>query len=146
MNMTSANAERWGDYSTIQSKYNEPDVIFFVGSFGKLGKTRSWVTKMTMNPDYTQTNSVSLFSNGVSAFPNPTSEMINILFSTDSYQICDFRILDLSGKLIDDVYIHRVKSGENMFSFNVSHLPAATYILEISGSRGYYSSQKFVVE
>lgn len=62
---------------------------------------------------------------GVNAFPNPTTEFLNITFSdSQNYQI---QVFDLLGKVVLQMQSHQVAN----YELNVSNLETATYIILI---------------
>ena len=64
--------ERWGDYSGIQRKYNEPGKVWATGSYGSITRVNgTWVSELT-SPD---TNIMSI------ALPDSVS--------TTAFQLCD---------------------------------------------------------
>lgn len=143
MNMTSSNAERWGDYTCMQKKYNEPDFIFFVGSYGVFYSTYSWISILTLDTAYLGIGQVQ--QNDALLFPVPASQRIQVRFKLSEPQFCSFSIYSMDGKLIDEIYSDKVLAGENEFSFDVSSLSDGMYILLISGSEEFSSSKKFTV-
>lgn len=75
--------------------------------------------------------------------PNPAKEYINLtydLLSPAAYM--NVRILDMNGKLYQNLRFDNVKAGTH--TFDVSDLPVGTYLLGINTPQGYKVS-KFVV-
>ncbi|MBN2730410.1 MAG: T9SS type A sorting domain-containing protein [Bacteroidales bacterium] len=143
MNLTSSNAERWGDYTCMQRKHNEPEFIFYAGSFGMSNDTRTWISKITLDTAYLSINEFTDFEAKI--YPVPASERVQVLFETADPQQCVFTIYSIDGALVGEVLTQRVKAGKNEISFDISTLKNRVYILVISGSKGYTFSKKFLV-
>jgi hypothetical protein len=143
MNMTSSNAERWGDYTCMQRKYNEPQFVYFVGSYGIYYTSYSWVSKLTLDTAYLGIEET--VQNNAVMYPVPASERLEVRFEIKTPQVCTFRIYSVTGKLVDEILANRVKAGENEISFDISTLNSGTYVLVIAGNKGYSFSNKFLV-
>jgi hypothetical protein len=75
--------------------------------------------------------SVSIYENPelnfeINAFPNPTSDYLNVVISGRNYDKMIYSLFDVSGKLIDSRHIVS-ENTEVIFS----HLPVAVYVLRI---------------
>ncbi len=144
MNMTSAIAERWGDFTTMQLKYNEPHIVYFTGSFGRVGRTRTWVSKIFVPIHGLSTEKFDLPKNEIRVFPNPVQENVNLHFSIEKTQACTFELYDINGQLVAKLLNAKVKKGENQFVFDISHLSQGVYVLKIKGNLGFEKSEKVV--
>ena len=56
-----------------------------------------------------------------------------------------FSLYDVNGKLVDDIVEDRVKAGQNKFGFNVSHLAAGVYFLQMSDRNNVVKNEKIIV-
>lgn len=75
--------------------------------------------------------SVSIYENpelnfDISAFPNPTSDYLNVVISNGTYDKMQYLLFDITGKLIDS---RQIVSEQTEIVF--SHLPVATYYVKI---------------
>ncbi len=75
--------------------------------------------------------SVSIYENpelnfDISAFPNPTSDFLNVVISNGTYDNMAYFLFDVTGKLIDS---RQIVSEQTEILF--SHLPVATYYVKI---------------
>jgi hypothetical protein len=145
MNMTTDLAERWGDYTTIQIKHDEPWIAFFVGSYGHASRTRTWLSKILL-PDNVAIQPEQMKLHEAKLFPNPVNEFFTTEFYVDNAQVCSFEIFDNKGSLVDVIIKHRVKAGANQFSFNIGDMNAGIYFLHIMGNDGFVAKEKFIVE
>lgn len=85
-----------------------------------------------------------LFEGKVSVYPNPASEQLNILFTSQEEFAIDVTIVDLNGKeLLSEN--HFVKQGENRLSYNLKRFGQGIYFLHLRGEQGVLS-YKLVVK
>jgi hypothetical protein len=75
--------------------------------------------------------SVSIYENpelnfDISAFPNPTSDFLNVVISNGTYDQISYLLFDVTGKLLDS---RQIVSEQTEILF--SHLPVATYYVKI---------------
>jgi hypothetical protein len=75
--------------------------------------------------------SVSIYENPdlnytINAFPNPTSDFLNVVISNGTYDKMQYLLFDVTGKLIDS---RQIVSEQTEILF--SHLPVATYYVKI---------------
>jgi len=74
------------------------------------------------------------------AYPNPVSDIINILLD-DRYQNVNIQIFRIDGKKVYDA----AKTGSgNLISINVNHLPTGVYIYKLTSFGQIFRSGKFV--
>lgn len=74
-------------------------------------------------------------------YPNPTTNILNIEFSTTDIEKIKFDIFDLNGRLIKT--ISQENSNQNNQKINVEDLQTGTYILVINTGK-YTSTHKFI--
>lgn len=84
-----------------------------------------------------------LFSD-LTVYPNPVHSTANIKFQLPSSKMVDFRVFDLTGKVVRQYLNQSMNEGEAQFEFNVSGFPAGTYFMTVE-SEGNYNVAKFVV-
>jgi hypothetical protein len=77
-------------------------------------------------------------------YPNPTSDKLNIEFTTEQSQTVEFELLNVNGQI---VYSYKLDStsGNNLLFFNTSQFPAGLYTLKIKQDK-VVSAQKIVLE
>lgn len=86
-----------------------------------------------------------LFSEGgLSLYPNPASQLLNLRFSLDKNVNASIQIVDMQGKVI--ITQQRMNSmGENNWQIEIGHLPTGVYVLRlITDSQNY--QKRFVKE
>lgn len=134
--------ERWGDYTNIQRKYDEPGVFWLSGSFGAAdNKPATWVAEIK-NGD-TRTFSVSSKTYNpvlgrMIVFPNPMSNTFTTeLTLTSDYNNISFELYNMEGKLIANLLTApNLAQGQHTFSFNTGALATGTYLLSVKLADG----------
>jgi len=137
--------DRWGDYTSIQVKYNEPQFVYFSGSYGKVEQQRTWVSKIEIPLDALQSKDIVEEKQfPATVFPNPMTDIISVDFEIDKPQVCFFKLYDAQGNLIETIFAKKVKQGSNLFSMNLAHLSSGIYTLRIEGEKGYQHNHKIL--
>ncbi len=67
----------------------------------------------------------------VTAYPNPASHELTIVFFLERFENVSVKIYDLSGKMVQDVVQSRMPPGELRVSTNIESLPAGMYVAEV---------------
>lgn len=78
-----------------------------------------------------RTVSISLSAFGLQLYPNPTNDVVNVLFEAGKYNT--LTVTDISGKVLQQV---KISSDENSLTVSLGDYPAGTYLLRLSGSGG----------
>ena len=146
INMLDSPTDRWGDYTTVQVKYNEPNIAYFSGSYGQLNQQRTWISKLLLPLESLDVKEIKTTKTTVKVYPNPTKEVVHVQFEIDQPQICYFNLYDGAGKLMQTVYAKKVKPGTNLFSMNLDNLPKGHYTIEVKGDKGFHIVQKVLVD
>lgn len=81
---------------------------------------------------------------GLSVFPNPTENELNVRFSVNNAQTSLFQIQDLSGKLLS-TYTINSNPGSNLVLLETKGLSSGMYFLKVSGNNGQQTVQ-FIVK
>ena len=68
-----------------------------------------------------------------SVYPNPVSEQINLHINSAAGNKVTIRLFNLKGELVQQSET-QLSAGDNLTSLNVSYLPAATYMLQVSSA------------
>jgi len=119
---------------TIVANFN---TIYFGGQFQKnVGDTLGQVGSIILDPNSIKEASNTLAE--ISAFPNPTSNVI--LFSSAENKIDEVKIFDAKGKLV-----FQAKGDNKVLKVSVSSSPSGIYMADVYTKAGK-SSLKFVKE
>lgn len=123
--------ERWGDYTSIQRKYNTNNEFWLAGSFGRSNNSAgTWVSKITINDPLVSVKE----NNGVNtsfAFPNPVSDEITIPFKTTQDGVISLKILDALGKEVLLIENYQ-KQGNQQAIIDVKDFKSGLYFYSIS--------------
>ena len=134
-------AERWGDYTDIQRKYDEPGVVWACGSYGdSMGRNNVWISKLNVNNELL---SVSDFM----VYPNPVETSINVVINFPSDDNVTIQLTNSLGVVVKELKDQAVTSGVAKFLLNTAEFSAGFYLLAVydkSGKSIY--EQKLVVK
>ncbi len=127
-----ARHERWGDYTGIQYKYNEPGTLWIVGSFGNENKVNgTWIGKLKV------TDKVNVeFKLPVNVFPNPLISSTALGFNLDKNENIKAELYDVSGQLVKQIFSGELPEGYNELYFESSLLAHGMYYVFIKGEDG----------
>jgi hypothetical protein len=82
---------------------------------------------------------------GVSLYPNPAQDNINLEFGSAQRFEAAAKIVDLTGKTVMNLSNLQVNGGLNTISANISNLNKGIYLMVVEGSKGRIS-QRFIVK
>ncbi len=139
--------ERWGDYSGIQRKYNEPNTAWLAGSYAYPSQAyRTWLAKV-VNSDSAVVSSVTSPSAPINAvvYPNPANEKFNLELEVPKDNYLYFTLLDADGRLVRNLLEGHFKTGTANFSFNTQYLPGGIYFLHIKDKNNLLGTQRLVI-
>lgn len=150
LNILTGTSERWGDYTGLLQKYNEPCAAWSVGTFAKSNNTYgAWITEIRstasdcmnavgINEPHSEIN--------VGLFPNPVLDQLTIDFILEDSESITVSVFDLRGKLVKTVYKDETKKGNNRLTLATNIFNPGHYILSIGTSSGNLKSMPFVKE
>ena len=141
------NIDRWGDYSGIQRKYDDPCRTWISGMFGKIGSNGSWISSISTS-DTCREPLPHLFlepayNQGV-LFPNPSKNFVNYDFSLEENLDLKISIFSIEGKLVTVLYNDLVNSGPNRLSFDITKLRVGSYLLIIENNDNRLFTKKLI--
>ncbi len=139
-------AERWGDYTGIQRKYNEKGICWLNGNWADANKqNRTWIARLQSN-DAKLAFTRPIENTAITVFPNPATNWVNVDFEIEQNTMLTFSIYTVDGKLVKSLYRDAAKPGLNRFGFDASQFAKGIYLLTITSKKGQVASQKVVVE
>jgi len=142
---TSDSLERWGDYTGISRLHScgHPS-IWLSGSYGTTDhKWNAWNAEV--HDQSSQGIAETGSNNGLKIFPNPITETFSVEFTLGENTVLNISLLDISGKLVKELYSGGALKGENNFSFCRSSLSKGVYFLQIKDKAGIFRNEKIVV-
>ncbi|MFN8322637.1 MAG: T9SS type A sorting domain-containing protein [Chitinophagales bacterium] len=140
--------ERWGDYTGIQKKYNEPNTAWLAGSFVFPTQAyRTWIAKI-VNTDSSVISGVQpvAVNKPATVFPNPTTEKFSVRFDLPTDNFTRFTLLDANGQTVRVLLEDRMKGGSSVFSFNTQYLGPGVYFLQISDQGKLLQTEKVIIQ
>ena len=149
--------ERWGDYSGIQQKYNEPCKVWANATYGGSdNRNRTWIVELMSDSTCREPSPIlppepadSIVYNGEyngKIFPNPVYDMLSFALTADEDSDIVIDVMDMRGRLVKQLYNGMVKQGENILSFTNHYLNNGMYVLWVKKGDEVLYSEKFVVE
>jgi hypothetical protein len=154
VNVLPSNNERWGDYSGVQRKYNEPGKVWAATSYGKKTKigtfwynvTGTWITEL-LNQSLVSVKPVNPSESlSVRTYPNPCSDLVFVEFDLNELSLVRISLFDVNGCLIKKLFDGDVKAGQNRLSFSTEWLKKGMYFVQISDSKKLFSTQKIIIQ
>ena len=68
----------------------------------------------------------------IEVYPNPVKELLNVEFSANHSQDVTIKLIDLTGKTVQEFHNGDIAFGSNRFTFSLNpNLPKGTYFIEI---------------
>ncbi len=133
--------ERWGDYTDVQRKYNEPGVVWVCGSYGDdRNYNNVWVAKLKAK------NDLFVIEDFVT-YPNPVTEMFRVGAVFPNDDVVTIQISDLAGSVVKEMDNLEVNAGPMKFLVNADGISSGLYILSIFNEKDEnIYSEKIIVE
>jgi hypothetical protein len=124
-------AERWGDYTCIQKRYNNEKEFWLVGSYGKsTNGVGTWISKITMSDPQVGIKDAPKPLNPGQAYPNPVSDVLTIPFAIQADGEVLIEIRDASGRLVFTINEEQLKGQQKAF-INISGYNTGIYFYTI---------------
>lgn len=80
----------------------------------------------------------------IEAYPNPASERLNILISSEDGNIANINLIDITGKIVQSINSYNLSSGKNSIQLRTGNLPSGTYILKVNTNETIKSKKIFI--
>jgi hypothetical protein len=75
------------------------------------------------------------------ASPNPFENNLNISFSLKKNTKIEINLLDINGKIVEQIVNEKMESGDHAFNTNTSNIIAGQYVLQIKVNKQIYSTK-----
>ena len=133
-------AERWGDYTDIQRKYNEPGVVWLCGSYGdSLGKNNVWISKLKVKNGL-------IVKDKFLVYPNPVESSVEVSITFKDDDQVTIQLIDVKGSVVKEILNEPVYKGNARFLLNTEELSSGVYFLTVYDQKGQkIDSQKIIV-
>ncbi|MEL6803625.1 MAG: T9SS type A sorting domain-containing protein, partial [Bacteroidota bacterium] len=90
------------------------------------------VSFFQLGGDLVSTPTVAPAEMAFSAFPNPTSDQLNLQFDLPQSGRISYSLLDLHGRVVDQADLGLRSAGEQRETIQLAGLPAGTYLLRLT--------------
>jgi hypothetical protein len=118
-------AERWGDYTDIQRKYDEPGVVWLCGSYGDANNRNNvWIAKLKAKNDVVKIE-------GFVTYPNPVADMFKVATVFPEDDVVRLILTDLEGRIVKELKDVAVEAGGKKFLVRTDGLSSGLYVLAI---------------
>lgn len=146
INVLPDSIERWGDYTAIQRRYNDPEAAWLSGSFGfkqtinTSPNHRTWVGEVRTSANAVGDLPVLENGRGIT-FPSPVRKTFQL---AEDGRIRHWTLLDISGRSVASQVV--VEKNGSQVSFDVSRLPQGVYQFSATLDDGRQVSDKISVQ
>ncbi len=145
INVLADTIERWGDYTGIQTKYNEQGICWLSGNFGDAGGSNRTVVARVKATDVTLgSKQIGKDVHSV-LYPNPVVNYATVEFSVSSRMAITVEVGSIDGKYLKDILVDIAKPGLNQLRIETETLPNGTYFVNLKSNEGIIKTHKFVV-
>lgn len=150
-------ADRWGDYTGSQPRYNHPGRVWVTTSYGVLKKIgyfhrkiqTTWVSELSSQYD-DSTTTVPEIQNRMkaNAYPNPVpeNEIVFVELETNQMQWASMKVYDMQGRKIKTLMKGYLEPGKHQVTFNTQQLNPGMYLFVIRAEGKQITTKKIVVE
>jgi hypothetical protein len=134
-------AERWGDYTDIQRKYNDPGVVWICGSYGdSLGRNNVWISKLKVKNGL-------IIKDKFLVYPNPVESSVEVSITFKDDGQVTIQLVDILGSIVREISNEPVNKGNAQFLLNTEGLSSGVYFLSVFDQEGEKTnSQKIIVK
>ena len=109
--------------------YHEPTATLLAATYGRSLYTVEVDLEVAVN---------ELLQNDleVTVFPNPFIENFNIKITNEIIQNLEVKVLDVNGRLVENIFSGKLSKGEHLFSFGKKEWSSGIYFLQIKNEIG----------
>lgn len=145
INVLADTIERWGDYTGIQTKYNEKGICWLSGNFGDASGSNRTVVARVKATDLTLGSKQIVKEVHSVLYPNPVVNYATVEFSVNSRMTITVEVGSIDGKYLKDILVDIAKPGLNQLRIATESLPNGTYFVNLKSNEGIIKTHKFVV-
>jgi hypothetical protein len=121
--------ERWGDYTGIQYKYNEPGTIWLVGTYGNDNRINgTWIGKLKVTDKIEIASDIPL-----KIFPNPIKTQTSIGINLTNTEEITIELCNEAGQIIKEILKKEMPEGYNEIYFSSDDLAHGIYYIYVKG-------------
>lgn len=86
-------------------------------------------------------NNVNSDVNGVTIYPNPAANDVNVMFSLEKATEVSVAVIDVTGRVVANVAAHSYNAGDNNVAINVANLASGIYTVRIATAESTITRQ-----
>ncbi|MBK9591873.1 MAG: T9SS type A sorting domain-containing protein [Crocinitomicaceae bacterium] len=128
--------------TNINSDYYVSNMRFKF-EFESDGGNNIYIDDINLYPASMTSIEEDLAPSGLSIYPNPVTDFMQVNFTTQVSGDYAISILNTLGQVIGTVYLGELQAGDNQLGYSTAHLPQGVYFLRVE-SQGNIATQKFV--
>jgi Secretion system C-terminal sorting domain len=127
-------AERWGDYTGIQRKYNTamPEVWCagaYAGNNSRKASYNTWMTQLLNGNAALPIAPITKSATNASVYPNPSYQEFNYTWQQATEQNVHIYIINISGQIIKEIFNGDMEKGQHTIRFNKGAMASGQYFL-----------------
>lgn len=143
---TSDTNVRWGDYTSIQTKYNQEGIVWLSGAFGDTNQPKgygTWIAQLKVNPIL----NALLPEEQMIIYPNPSREVVQTKFLLKEAKTLQVLVYNSLGQKVYESNAEFIPEGIFYHQFSTDRLSKGGYTLCLQslGSE-IISAQKFIIQ
>lgn len=146
-------AERWGDYSGIQRRYNSPSGLPEVWMAGAYGATNArpasyntWLAQLLNTIYPTSTTQTTVANTQSKVYPNPVIDIFTTEFYNASQSNVQVYLINNNGQILQTMYNGNMPKGKCSLQFNKGKLATGMYALQILQDNKIMHTHKVVMQ
>lgn len=137
--------DRWGDYTGVQTRYNNPGEVWIGATFGKSNQQPgTWLAAFHHPSIVAEEGRDAIQEFDATSYPNPTQDILYVDFELDVDRFLDISLVDQQGAIVKTLVRDRVRSGTNRIHFSTKPLAAGIYFLRISENGSVLKTEKII--
>ena len=137
-------AERWGDYTSIQKRYNASNEFWITGSYGKSSNAvGTWISKISINDPSVGLQSVAKqVIENLDVYPNPVADLLTLPFLLNRDAVVLIQVYDQAGRLLLSLSESQTSGHQKAF-INTSEFASGIYHYSITANAEIISNGSF---
>jgi hypothetical protein len=138
-------ATGWGKYTGIARKYNSASPTVWVAG-SNAGPSTLWENTVAEIKIASMSSILNSELSTFNLYPNPVTTVLKMDFMLESSQFIKINIVDIKGRVLNELFKGEALLGLNNFSFNLESLDNGMYFLNVYNvNNQILKSEKFVV-
>ena len=85
------------------------------------------------------------FNSNIKLYPNPASDLTNVLFNAKGDANYKISVYDISGRMLIEQTTGKVMEGQQLISINTANLNSGVYFVTVNGTNNFNATTKMVI-